>query len=102
MFLVVLKYVQPLHLIDEALEDHRAFLDRQYAAGHFLASGPLVPRTGGVILATGLSRKALEDVLAEDPFAQAQLAEYQICEFHPVRAVEGAEILLRPLGTSTP
>lgn len=96
MFLVVLQYVQPLALIDQALEAHRAFLDRQYAAGVFLASGPLAPRTGGVILATGVSRADLEAVLAEDPFAQAKLADYQILEFQPVRAAPGAEVLLRP------
>jgi uncharacterized protein YciI len=94
MFVVVLQYVQPLPVIDQALDAHRAFLDRQYAAGLFLASGPLVPRTGGVILATGVSRPALETVLGEDPFAQAHLAEYQIHEFQPTRAAVGAEVLL--------
>jgi uncharacterized protein YciI len=47
MFIVTLHYVQPLAAIEAHLEEHRDFLDRNYAAERFLASGPQVPRTGG-------------------------------------------------------
>lgn len=86
MFIVTLKYVADLERIDELLPVHREWLDAQYAAGWFVASGPLVPRTGGVILARGGDRDELEAVLATDPFGVAGLATYSVTEFTPVQA----------------
>lgn len=95
MFIVLLSYVQPLSVVEAHLQEHRAFLDRHYAAGHFMASGAQVPRTGGVILARGLTRVQLDDVLAEDPFCREQVAQYQVIEFVPTKFAPGAEGLLR-------
>jgi uncharacterized protein YciI len=94
MFIVLVQYMQPLATIEAHLAEHRAFLDRHYAAGHFLASGPQVPRTGGAILARNLTRTELEAVLTEDPFHREQIATYQIVEFSPNKFAEGAEQLL--------
>ncbi|MVN88134.1 hypothetical protein GO986_15380 [Deinococcus sp. HMF7620] len=91
MFVVLLQYIQPLSAVEPLLEAHRAFLEQHYATGHFVASGAQVPRTGGVILVRGLSREALDSVLAEDPFAQADLAAYEVIEFRPARVAAGAE-----------
>lgn len=93
MFIVLLHYVQPLAVIESHLEEHRRFLDRHYAAGHFLASGPQKPRTGGVILVKNLSRKALDSVLGEDPFYREQIATYQVVEFNPTKFGVGVEAL---------
>ncbi|MCG9078601.1 YciI family protein [Laribacter hongkongensis] len=94
MFIVLLHYIQPLASVEMHLEEHRRFLDRHYAAGHFLASGPQVPRTGGVILVKDISRDDLDDVLAEDPFHREQIASYQVIEFNPTRFGTGAETIL--------
>jgi len=94
MFIVLLHYVQPLAAIEAHIEEHRNFLDRHYAAGHFLASGPQVPRTGGVILVKGLTREELERVLAEDPFNREQVARYQVIEFNPTKFGAGIEAIL--------
>lgn len=94
MFVVVLTYRVDLARVDEALQDHIAWLDRQYADGVFLASGPRVPRTGGVILAGNLPADELERRLAEDPFRRQGLAEYAVTEFVPSRAAEGLHQLL--------
>ncbi|RKP49119.1 YciI family protein [Trinickia fusca] len=83
MFIVMLHYLQPIPVVEQHVEQHRAFLDRHYAAGHFIASGPQVPRIGGVILAQGLTREALDQVLAEDPFYREGVAQYQVVEFVP-------------------
>lgn len=66
MFIVILNYIQPLSAIEAHLDEHRRFLDRHHATGHFLASGPQLPRTGGVILARVASRRELCDVLMKD------------------------------------
>jgi Uncharacterized protein conserved in bacteria len=83
MFVVLLEYTRPLDEVDAQIPAHRAFLEQQYAIGHFLLSGRKEPRTGGVILATMASKLQLEQLLKEDPFAQAGVAEYQIIEFIP-------------------
>ena len=85
MFIVSLTYRVPLAEIDAHLADHRAFLDRPFASGAFLASGPKVPRTGGVILATLADRTRLDAILAEDPFHRLGMADYVIEAFTPSR-----------------
>lgn len=94
MFIVLLTYTKPLEEIDKRLEAHVAFLDKQYAQGDFIASGRRVPRIGGVILSKMASRKALEDVLREDPFAIHGVASYDIVEFEPSKTLSGFENLL--------
>lgn len=98
MFIVLLHYVQPLPAIEACLAEHRDFLDRHYRAGHFLASGPQVPRIGGVILVRRLDRRQLDAVLAEDPFYREGLARYDIIEFTPSKFADGAEPLFVPAG----
>ncbi len=67
------------------MESHRRFLDRFYATGEFLASGPQHPRDGGVILAHCSSRARAEEIAAGDPFVRQGLADYQIVAFTPNR-----------------
>ena len=81
MFVALVHYVKPLAEVDAVLAEHVRFLDEQYAAGVFLASGRRVPRTGGVILARAESREQLAEILARDPFVLAGVAEYEIVEF---------------------
>jgi uncharacterized protein YciI len=100
VFLLVLTYTQPLEEIDALLPAHRRWLDEQYAAGTFLASGPRVPRAGGVILACGLGRDGLATLVATDPFAEAGAAAYDIVEFQPNRGpLAGALLADRPPST---
>lgn len=83
MFIVSLTYIKPLEEVDANLEAHVKYLNTQYEKNNFIASGRKVPRTGGVILSKMESLEALKEVLAEDPFAKAGLAEYDIIEFIP-------------------
>ena len=96
MYVVLLRYVKPLAVIDALLLEHRAFLDRHYAAGHFLASGAQTPRTGGVFLAHGLTREELDAVLAEDPFHREGAAEYQVVTFTPTKYAPALASLINP------
>lgn len=95
MFIVSLTYDVPLTEIDAHLGAHRAFLDRHFATGAFLASGPKEPRTGGVILAAVASREELDGILAEDPFRQNGLARYAVEEFRPTRFADAASDAVR-------
>ncbi|WP_432723362.1 YciI family protein [Jeongeupia wiesaeckerbachi] len=93
MFAILVEYLRPLDEIDALVPAHRAFLKTQYDAGVFLLSGPQVPRTGGLILARGLSREALEALTQQDPFYQAGAARYQIIEFAPNLSADALSFL---------
>lgn len=81
MFVIELTYKAPLPEIDAAMRAHMAFLNEQYAAGTFLVSGRKIPREGGIILAVGPSREAIEALMREDPFCARGLAECRVIEF---------------------
>jgi uncharacterized protein YciI len=81
MFVIELVYKADLAEIDKHMTAHVAFLKRYYAAGNFLVSGRKIPRDGGIILAVGPNRQAIERIVQEDPFYTHGLAEFRIIEF---------------------
>ncbi len=86
MFVILVNYIKPLAEIDAHLEAHRRFLDEGYSSGYFLASGPRVPRTGGIILAQATNLEQLQNFINKDPFMKAGVAEYEILEFTPMKS----------------
>lgn len=85
MFIVQLSYKAPISEVDKYLQAHREFLDYHYKQGLLLASGPMKPRTGGIIIATTTDKTHLETILQQDPYYLAEIADYQIIEFIPVK-----------------
>ncbi|MFJ3325961.1 YciI family protein [Streptomyces griseus] len=81
MFVLELTYTAPVERVDALMREHIAWLDEQYAAGVFIASGRKNPRDGGVILAVGDDRAAIEKIASADPFAEHQVCAYRITEF---------------------
>ncbi|MEV7525735.1 YciI family protein [Streptomyces sp. NPDC091371] len=81
MFVMELSYTAPIEAVEEQMDAHIAWLDGYYASGIFLASGRKVPRDGGVILASGVSRAEIEKIAAEDPFTVTGVCAYRITEF---------------------
>jgi uncharacterized protein YciI len=94
MFIVSLTYICAFEEIEKHLANHMNYLDRQYTAGKFLASGRKNPRTGGVILAAADSRKELDIILSEDPFNVHNLANYEVTEFIVSKAKPELHFLL--------
>lgn len=85
MFIVELTYKAPIHDVDKYLTAHREFLDYHYKQGLFLASGPQKPRTGGILIALTTDKAYLESVLKQDPYHLAEIADYRLIEFTPVK-----------------
>lgn len=84
MFIVVITYTRPIEEIEAKTEEHRAWLDQHVKSGLLIATGPMVPRTGGILLARGGGTKeALERLLKDDPFQLNDLATYKVVEFKP-------------------
>jgi uncharacterized protein YciI len=70
-------------MINQARNGHLEFLEKYYEKGIFIFSGPKIPREGGIILASNISKQELETIIKEDPFYQKELANYRIIEFNP-------------------
>lgn len=96
MFLILLEYKQPIDVIELFVVAHREHLDRQYAVGRLLISGPQVPRTGGLLIAHGDTRADIEAMMLVDPFVIHNLIDYRIVEFR----ITAAHASLREAFTS--
>lgn len=89
LFVIDIEYVAPLEQVDALIEQHKAFLEHNYANKRFLASGPKVPRSGGVILAVATSREEVETLIQDDPFHSHGVARYTVTEFVPRMTAQG-------------
>jgi uncharacterized protein YciI len=83
LYLILLRYRTSLDDVDRHIDAHRHFLHEQYAAGRFLLSGAQEPRVGGAILARGGSLEDITQLLEQDPFRQAGIADYEIIAWTP-------------------
>lgn len=89
MFIAILKYKKPLEEVERFIRAHREYLAEHYAAGDFIASGPQIPRIGGVIMMKADCREIVNAIIAEDPFHINGVADYQIVEFSPTMFANG-------------
>ena len=85
MFVVLIYFTQPLTVVEPHVAAHRNFLGEGYQKNYFVASGPRIPRTGGVIISQLKDRAELEKILLDDPYYLEGVAEYEIIEFDPVK-----------------
>ncbi|QYC11094.1 YciI family protein [Brevundimonas nasdae] len=83
MFVVTLTYTKPIEAIEAKTVEHRAWLDQHVASGLVIAAGPMVPRTGGILIVrSGGTKEELIALLKDDPFQVADLATYTVTEFN--------------------
>jgi uncharacterized protein YciI len=83
MFVVVSTYLKSCAEVTPHLPAHADWLKKQHEQGIFIASGSLLPRSGGMILVQAISRPTLETILMEAPLAKAGAARYEIVEMQP-------------------
>ena len=95
MFVIELIYKADLKQIDAHMGAHMKFVRKYYAAGNFLVSGRKIPRDGGIILAVGESREAVEAIAKEDPFYKNGRADVRVIEF---RASQRADDIAERMG----
>ncbi|PJD92858.1 MAG: GTP cyclohydrolase [Legionella sp.] len=94
MIIVHLTYIAPLSEVDKYLQAHREFLEYYYKQGLFLASGPLKPRTGGIVIAMTQDKVQLETIFKSDPYHLAEIATYHFTEFTPVKHCDAIKDLI--------
>ncbi len=69
--LILIRYRLPMEEVLKVTDEHRAYLRELKAEGTLIASGPMDPRTGGVILVRVPDdnvQQNLTDVRDGDPF----------------------------------
>lgn len=94
--IALIRYRLPFEQVAPTVDEHRAYLRELKAAGTLLASGPLDPRTGGMLLLRvpdENSAAALDSVRDNDPFTKLSLAQYELLPWLPVIGKEDLDRL---------
>ncbi len=94
MYIINLTYKTSLETVDQFLEEHVEYLNKQYEMGNFLASGRKIPRTGGIILSKIADKTELQKIIEQDPFKINDLADYELTEFIPSKTCEKLKFLM--------
>lgn len=95
MFIAILTYQKSLEFVEENLEAHNIFLEKNYRLGHFIFSGRRNPRVGGVILINQDSKDKVLEIIKEDPFYAKNIANYELIEFIPTKYAEGFQSFVK-------
>ena len=80
MHFIKLKIVGDRTQATQWMADHKAWLQRGFDDGIFLASGNLQGQAGGGIIANGLDASTLQQRLNDDPFVAHGIVEVEIAE----------------------
>ena len=67
-----------------ALPDHQAHIAKGLADNRILFAGPKTAGKGGFIVIRAETRQGLDQFIADDPFCQKGIMDYEITEFMPV------------------
>ncbi len=85
--IAIIRYRLALEDVLLHVDEHRAYLRELKAAGTLIASGPVEPRHGGVLLLRvpddGAAR-ALDAIRDDDPFSKRGIAQYELLPWAPV------------------
>ncbi|WP_150466942.1 YciI family protein [Francisella sp. SYW-9] len=82
--IIDLQYLVEESEVAKIRPSHRDFLDIGYSKGIFLASGPKIPKTGGIILALG-NIDEIKEFIKNDPFYINNIAKYSFSSFDAVK-----------------
>lgn len=85
--IALIRYRRPFPDIEPFVDEHRAYLRELKAAGTLLVSGPMDPRTGGILLLRlkdGDAIAQLDAIRDGDPFTKRALAQYELIPWAPV------------------
>lgn len=81
IFLIDIEYTADMDAVLAQLDAHVEFVKAGFDSGDFLVAGRKMPRTGGVILARGVSKDVVEALAMTDPFATSGVAQITVTEF---------------------
>lgn len=84
--LAIIRYRKPLEEVLVHQDAHRAYLRGLKDKGVLIASGPMHPRFGGLVLlrVDDDDTRTLDSVRDNDPFFQSGVAQYELVGWNPV------------------
>lgn len=85
MYLMISQYRASLAEVDEAREEHMAFLDG--LGERVISAGRQDPPVGGVVLLDAETAEEAEGLMAQDPYVLRGLAAYVATGWKPSRGV---------------
>ncbi len=93
--LAIIRYRRPLEEVLVHQDAHRAYLRGLKEQGTLIASGPMNPRFGGVVLlrVPDEDANALDSVRDGDPFFRNGVAQYELIGWAPVIGKEDLDRL---------
>lgn len=89
MYVILLRYPDAA-ASEPYREAHRAYIKRAVDDGRILVSGPMEPRSGGVIVTTVSTQAEVEALIDEDPYHRAGVATHEPIAF---RAMNGTVLV---------
>ena len=83
--IAIIRYRRPLEEVLSIVEQHRSYLRELKDEGVLIASGPMDPRNGGILLLNvdedgdrGDAQARLDRVRDEDPYVTFGMAQYEL------------------------
>lgn len=96
MFVVLLRFSDNKAEAGRFMAGHKAWIERGFADGVFLATGSLQPSLGGGILAHNTSLADLRSRVNDDPFVAQKVVESEILEITPSKTDVRLDFLAGP------
>jgi uncharacterized protein YciI len=96
MFVVQLKFSTNKALAGEWMSAHKAWLQKGFDEGVFIAAGSLQGQQGGCVLALGFSKADLDQRLSEDPFVANDVVRAEVIDFTVSKADSRLSVLMEP------
>ncbi|MGV6800431.1 MAG: YciI family protein [bacterium] len=94
MYIIILKFSENNAAASQFMDGHVSWLKQGFADNIFILSGSLQPNLGGGIFATNITREALEERVARDPFVKENIVTAEIIELTPSLANESLQYLI--------
>lgn len=96
MFIVLLKFSTNKSRASEWMTEHKAWLQRGFDEGVFMASGSLQGQQGGCVMARGLDMASLKIRLSEDPFVAHDVVIAEIVDVTLSKTAPRFDCLMEP------
>lgn len=81
MFMLNVSYSKSPDEVAPHIKPHGEWVARYFKEGLFLFAGPKKSGLGGVVGVRAMEKKRLLEILAEDPYVQADVADVEIVDF---------------------
>lgn len=94
MFVILLKFSTQRAQANEWMNAHKAWLEKGFEDGVFVASGSLQGQQGGCILAHGSDRASLDSRVAQDPFVIHDVVFPEVIDISVSKADERLRFLM--------